>query len=49
MDAETPNWYVVDANGVIRYTNAFGPGILEKAVATVLKEQEGGPDPANRR
>ena len=43
-DAENPNVYVIDANGVIRYIYAFGPDILEKAVATVLKEQENGSD-----
>ena len=35
---------MIDAKGVIRYTHAFGPDMLEKAVATVLKEQENGPD-----
>jgi peroxiredoxin len=39
-DAETPNWYVIDKRGVIRYTHVFGPDVLEKAVATLLKEQE---------
>jgi RNA polymerase sigma factor (sigma-70 family) len=42
---ETPNVYVIDAKGVIRYTQAASPDILEKAVATVLKEQERSPDP----
>ncbi len=37
-DAEGPNVYVIDAKGVIRYTHAFGLGVLEKAVAAVLKE-----------
>ncbi len=39
-DAETPNWYVIDARGTIRYTHVFGPEVLEKAVTTLLKEQE---------
>ncbi len=45
-DAEAPNWYVIDAKGVIRYTHVFGPEMLEKAVATILKERESGPGPA---
>jgi len=45
-DAEGPNWYVIDANGVIRYTHVFEPEMLEKAVATILKERERGADPA---
>ncbi len=48
-DAETPNWYVIDAKGVIRYTHAFGPEVLEKAVATVLKEPAGEPAQAPKR
>jgi RNA polymerase sigma factor (sigma-70 family) len=47
-DAEIPNWYVIDAQGVIRYTHAFGPEVLEQAVAAVLKEQESGPGPAKK-
>jgi RNA polymerase sigma factor (sigma-70 family) len=47
-DAETPNWYVIDAKGVIRYTHAFGAEVLEKAVATVLTEQGSGPDPTKK-
>ncbi len=43
-DAAEPNVYVIDAHGVIRHTHLFVRGTLEKAVATVLKEQEGGPD-----
>ncbi len=36
--AEGPNWYVIDAKGMIRYTHIFEPEMLEKAVATILKE-----------
>ena len=43
-DADEPNLYVIDAQGVIRYTHAFGLEVLEKAVATVLKEQESRTD-----
>ena len=39
-DAETPNWYVIDKRGFIRYTHVFGPDVLEKAVTTLLKELE---------
>jgi RNA polymerase sigma factor (sigma-70 family) len=39
-DAETPNWYVIDARGVIRYNHVFGADLLEKAVTALLKEQE---------
>jgi hypothetical protein len=46
-DAVVPNWYVIDARGVIRYTQLFGPEPLEKAVATILKEPGVGPDLAN--
>jgi peroxiredoxin len=42
-DAEGPNIYVIGANGVIRYTHAFGLGVLEKAVATVLEGPAGEP------
>ena len=45
-DAEGPNWYVIDAKGVIRYADLFGPEVLEKAVAAVVAEQEGRPGPA---
>jgi peroxiredoxin len=38
-DAEIPNWYVIDARGVIRYTHMYGSVLLEKAVTTLLKEQ----------
>jgi RNA polymerase sigma factor (sigma-70 family) len=39
-DAETPNWYVIDRRGIIRYTHVFGPDVLAKAVAALLKEPE---------
>jgi len=39
-DAETPNWYVIDARGTIRDTHVFGPDVVEKAVTTLLKERE---------
>jgi hypothetical protein len=32
--------YVLDHRGVIRYKHYFGPALLEKAVATLLKEQK---------
>jgi peroxiredoxin len=47
-DAEGPNIYVIDAKGVIRYTHAFGLGVVEKAVAAVLKEQGSGPEQAKK-
>ncbi len=42
-DAAEPNLYVIDRNGVIRYTHAFGLGVLEKAVATLLDEPTNPP------
>ena len=40
---------MIDAHGVIRHTRLFVRGTLEKAVATVLKEQEGKPDPPRKQ
>ena len=48
-DAAEPNIYVIDAHGVIRHTRLFVRGTLEKAVATILKEQEGKPGPPRKQ
>ncbi len=37
-DAESSNWYVIDAKGVIRYSRVYGPEMIRKAVEAVLKE-----------
>jgi RNA polymerase sigma factor (sigma-70 family) len=41
---ESPGWYVIDSQGIIRYSRVPGPEMLEKAVATLLKEQAGQPE-----
>jgi hypothetical protein len=39
--ALSPNVYVIDAKGMIRYSELRQVWVLEKAVAAVLKEMEG--------
>jgi peroxiredoxin len=47
-NSESPNCYVIDARGLIRYTHVFGPDMLPKAITTLLKESETEPLPAKK-
>jgi len=47
-NSESPNCFLIDARGVIRYTHVFGPDVLPKAVLTLLNERENEPGPATK-
>ena len=48
-NAAFSNCYVIDARGIIRYTDVFGPDMLPKAVSTLLNELENDADAAKKQ